>query len=96
MTEKGEEMGGGGGGGGRRRERAELWNIYGFLRKKRKNVLDSTLEKEEGFQFQTSQGMNEKTAVPGGKTISRISANSPVCPCQNKRSFEPFCVWVLF
>ena len=26
-----------------------------------------TLEKEEGFQFQTSQGMNGKTGVPGGK-----------------------------
>ena len=52
MTEKGEEMGGGGGEG------------YGFIRKKRKKlVLDPTLEKEEGFQFQTSQGMNGKTGV---------------------------------
>ena len=29
--------------------------------------VDPTLEKEEGFQFQTSQGMNGKTGVPGEK-----------------------------
>ena len=29
--------------------------------------VDSTLEKEEGFQFQTSQGMNGKTRVPREK-----------------------------
>ena len=34
--------------------------------------MDPTLEKEEGFQFQTSQGMNGKTGVPGGKLISRM------------------------
>ena len=34
--------------------------------------MDPTLEKEEGFQFQTSQGMNGKTGVPGGKPISRM------------------------
>ena len=35
--------------------------------------VDPTLKKEEGFQFQTSQGMNGKTGVPGGKTpISRM------------------------
>ena len=28
---------------------------------------DPTLETEEGFQFQTSQGMNGKTGVPGEK-----------------------------
>ena len=28
---------------------------------------DPTLEKEEGFQFQTSHGMNGKTGKPGGK-----------------------------
>ena len=28
---------------------------------------DLTLEKEEGFQFKTSQGMNGKTRVPKGE-----------------------------
>ena len=39
---------------------------------KKKFVLDPTLEKEEGFQFQTSPGMNGKTRLPGGKPISRM------------------------
>ena len=34
--------------------------------KKRKPPLDPILEKEEGFQFQTSLGMNGKTGVHGG------------------------------
>ena len=44
----------GGGGGG------EKNFIYRF-------GVDLTLEKEEGFQFQTSQGMNGKTAVSDGE-----------------------------
>ena len=36
-----------------------------------------TLQKEKGFQFQTSHGMNRKTRVPGGKSISRMQRN----PC---------------
>ena len=51
---------GGGGGGGR--EKKGGWG-----------GVDPILKKEEGFQFQTSQGMNGKTGVPGGKTpISRM------------------------
>ena len=34
--------------------------------------MDPTLKKEEGFQFQTSQGMNGKTGVPGRRPISRM------------------------
>ena len=33
---------------------------------------DLTLEKEEGFQFQTSQGMHGKTGAPGREPISRM------------------------
>ena len=35
------------------------------------------MEKEEGFQFQTAQGMNGKTGIPRGKkqTLVRCSAN---------------------
>ena len=44
-------------------------------KKKKKLVLDPTLEKEEGFQFQTSTGMNArmgKPEYPGGKNISQM------------------------
>ena len=40
--------------------------------KKRGKKVDPTLEKEEGFQFQTSQWMNGKPGVPAGKPISRM------------------------
>ena len=36
---------------------------------KKQFVLDPTLEKEEGFQF---QGMNRKNGVRGGKPISQM------------------------
>ena len=32
---------------------------------------DPTLEKEEGFQFQTSHGMNGKTGIPGGENNNK-------------------------
>ena len=53
MTEKGEEMGGME--GEREREHAELWKTIHEKKKQNKIVLDLTLEKEEGFQFQTLQ-----------------------------------------
>ena len=37
------------------------------LNEKQQLLLDPTLEKEEGFQFQTSHGMNGKTGVPEGR-----------------------------
>ena len=71
MTEKGEEMGGGGA-----RERESMLSFGNDLwweEKKGWGVgVDSTLEKEEGFQFLTSQGMNGKTGVPGEKPISQM------------------------
>ena len=69
MTEKSKEMGegggGGGGGGGRERKRVLSFGIRIHGGGKRG---DPTLEKEEGFRFQTSRRMNGKTRVPGGKT----------------------------
>ena len=45
-------------------------------KKKRKTFLDPTLEKEEGFQFQTSQGMTGKTAADrGDNPLVGCSAN---------------------
>ena len=59
---------GGGGGGGR-----VLSFGIRIHEKKKQPILDPTLEKEEGFQFQTSQGMNGKIWVPGGwKPISQM------------------------
>ena len=56
--------------GGRRRER-ERERVLSFgIRIHEKNkekkplVLDPTMEKVEGFQFQKSQGMNGKTGIP--------------------------------
>ena len=84
MAEKGEEMGGGGGcgggggggGGGAEGDRQRVLTFGILFHDKRKEnkklVLDPTLEKEEGFQFPTSQGMNGKTGVPGRKPISRM------------------------
>ena len=57
-------------GWGMRRESAELWNTnsWGGVRwVGGEGGGGPTLEKEEGFQFQTSQGMNGKTGVPGRK-----------------------------
>ena len=58
----------------RERERAELWNTdsWGEERREKKGGGRGgpTLEKEEGFQFQTSQGMNGKTGVPAEKPIT--------------------------
>ena len=68
MTEKGEEMRGRK--GGRERESMlsfAIWIDEGGKRRKKRNCLDPTFKKEEGFQFQISQGMNGKTGVPGGK-----------------------------
>ena len=69
MTEKGEEMGGG---GGKERERESMlsFGIDSWSEEKKGwgVGVDLTLEKEEGFQFLTSQGMNGKTRVPGEKT----------------------------
>ena len=72
MTEKSEEMGGGGGGGGEEgeRESAELW-IADSWRGGGGGGSDPTLEKEEGFQFQTSHRMNGKTGIPGGKNNNK-------------------------
>ena len=56
-------------GWGMRRESAELWNTnsWGGQVGGWEGGGAPTLEKEEGFQFQTSQGMNGKTGVPGRK-----------------------------
>ena len=49
------------------------------MRRNRKNkkklVWDPTLEKEEDFQFKTSQRMNGKTGVPGGNPLVECGAN---------------------
>ena len=51
-------------------EKKKLWNtIHEKKQKEQKTCFwGPTLEKEEGFQFQTSQRMNGKTGVPGGET----------------------------
>ena len=74
---RGDGGGGGGGGALKERESSELCNMNSRekQRKKKKKkplVLDPTMEKVEGFQFQTSQGMNGKTGIPRKKTISQM------------------------
>ena len=45
-------------------------------KKRRKKKVDPTLEKEEGFQFQTSHGINRKVGVAGEKkTLVRCNEN---------------------
>ena len=58
-----------GGGGGEQKERVLSFGIW-IHEKNFLVCVDLTLEKEKGFQFQTSQaqGMNGKTGVPGEKT----------------------------
>ena len=69
------DWGGGGGAEGETERAYELRNTDWWeekkeegKKKKKKPVSNPTLEKEEGFQFQISRGMNGKTGVPGGKT----------------------------
>ena len=74
MTERGEEIGGGGEGEMKERE-SERESMLSFgiwiheKKKRKKLVLDPTLEKE-GFQFPTSQGMSGKTGLSREKNIS--------------------------
>ena len=68
-----------GGGGWKERESFGIRIHAKRMKKKKKKkllILDLTLEKEEGFQFQTSQGTNGKSGVPGEKTtLVGCSAN---------------------
>ena len=71
MTERGEEMGWGG-----RRER-ELWNTDSW-RKKTKGSGGGgggVRGMIRHWTFQTSQGMNGKTGVPGGNPLVGCSEN---------------------
>ena len=56
------------------RESAELWNRYSWEEKETETFWDPTLEKEEGFHFQTSQGMNG--THPEEKNISQMQCKT--------------------
>ena len=57
--------------GGRR---AELWNMHGLKEREREGKKESNTGRgRKSIQFQTSQGMNEKTRVPGGETHESIT-----------------------
>ena len=57
---------------------------YGFMGRRKEREKRGggrggpTLEKEEGFQFQTSQGMNGKTGIPGEKKTLVGCSENPI------------------
>ena len=59
------EGGGGGGGGEGECERESMLSFGIWIHeRKTKIIVELTLEKKEGFQLQTSHGVNRKTGVP--------------------------------